>query len=62
VIAIEDRERIFERFAGLHDARLGLVVTGPSPHARGAIRIDAEDGWCQFLVVLPAEEHSSSVF
>jgi signal transduction histidine kinase len=69
VIAVEDRERIFERFVRLDESRsrdaggsgLGLAI------ARVAVRsyggevevVDAPDGWCRFELRMPLDARPS---
>jgi signal transduction histidine kinase len=62
-IAVADRDRIFERFTRLDDARsrstggtgLGLAITGEIVAAHGgSIRLDGAPGGARFVVRLPA--------
>ena len=63
-IASEDRQRIFERFVRLDDSRtrdaggtgLGLAVVSEIVRAHGGTVVaeEAPDGWCRFVVRIPA--------
>jgi signal transduction histidine kinase len=64
IVALTDRERIFERFVRLDESRsrdaggsgLGLAISRTAIESHGGtLRIvDAPDGWCRFEVVVPA--------
>ncbi|GAA3690087.1 ATP-binding protein [Microlunatus aurantiacus] len=63
VIPVEDRERVFERFVRLDEARtrdaggsgLGLAISRAALRAHGgdALVVDGPDGWCRFQLRLP---------
>ena len=63
IVALTDRERIFERFVRLDESRsrdaggsgLGLAIARTAIESHGGtLRIvDAPDGWCRFEIVIP---------
>lgn len=69
VVPESDRERIFERFVRLDEARdrdrggsgLGLAIVRElvRRHGGNVTATEAPDGWCRFLVTLPVAEGSS---
>jgi signal transduction histidine kinase len=65
IISVEDRNRVFERFARLDASRssdgggsgLGLAITREIMVAHGGTVLAAEsDGWCRFQVILPVAD------
>lgn len=62
-VPVEERERIFERFVRLDEARdrdrggsglgLSIVAAGVARHGGRVQTTDAADGWCRFEVALP---------